>query len=136
VPARRLSASAQDERDYSEQQSSLVNTALSTLVDPLSRAVYLLRVNGVDVNDGAESTTEMDPVFLMDMLELHETLMDTNDAAQIRCIGEAARAKFDSCARRLTELFERRDLDSAKVVVAEMRYHKRIFKNAQKRLGF
>ncbi len=113
-----------------------MNTALSTLVDPLSRAVYLLRVNGIDTsNDDAESATEMDPVFLMDMLELHETLMDTDDEAQIRRIGDAARAKFDSCARRLVGLFDRRDLATAKVVVAEMRYHKRILKNAQKKLG-
>jgi len=60
------------ERRLSMQQASLINEAYQSLKEPLKRARYLLSLNGVDIND--ESNTIMDTTFLMQQMELRETL--------------------------------------------------------------
>ena len=60
------------ERRLSMQQASLINEAYQSLKEPLKRARYLLGLNGIDIND--ESNTIMDTTFLMQQMELRETL--------------------------------------------------------------
>lgn len=68
-------ASAGDqERRISMQQSSWVNKAYQTLKDPIERAAYLLQMKGLDIN--LENETTMDATFLMEQMELRETLED------------------------------------------------------------
>jgi len=60
------------ERRWSMQAASLVNEAYQTLGDDLKRAAYLLHLNGISVDE--ETDTKMDPMFLMDQMELRESL--------------------------------------------------------------
>ena len=73
-------ANASDlERRLSVQQSARINEAFQTLKNPLRRARYLLELNGVDMN--ADTDTSMDPMFLMQQMELRERLEAVNDSA-------------------------------------------------------
>ena len=54
------------------QQTSWVNEAQATLKDPVSRAAYLLNLNGIDIN--LENETTMDAGFLMQQLEMRERM--------------------------------------------------------------
>lgn len=76
-PDRFVNASEQDRR-LSMQATSLVNQARQTLLDPLSRATYLLELEGCDLN--SETDTRMSGEFLMAQMELRETL-EAVDAA-------------------------------------------------------
>jgi molecular chaperone HscB len=60
------------ERRLSVQQSARINEAFQTLKNPLSRARYLLKLNGIDMD--SDSDTSMDPIFLMQQMELRERL--------------------------------------------------------------
>ena len=73
------------ERRLSVQQAALINEAFETLKSPLGRARYLLELNGLAVND--ESNTIMDPVFLMQQMELRETLEDIGNSKDIDALG-------------------------------------------------
>ena len=60
------------ERRWSMQAASFVNQGYQTLKADLQRASYLLQLNGIDVDD--ETDTRMDPMFLMEQMELRESL--------------------------------------------------------------
>ncbi|HXZ91370.1 MAG TPA: Fe-S protein assembly co-chaperone HscB [Burkholderiales bacterium] len=60
------------ERRASMQWTTRVNEAYRTLKSPVTRAQYLLELQGVDV--GLETNTAMPPEFLLEQMELREAL--------------------------------------------------------------
>ena len=65
-------ANASDqERLLSVQQAAQINEAYQTLKSPLARARYLLELNGITLDD---NDTAMDPMFLMEQMELRESM--------------------------------------------------------------
>ena len=66
-------ASAPDqERRLSLQMTALINEAYQTLKDPLARGRYILSLQGISTDE--ETDTAMDPVFLLEQMELRENL--------------------------------------------------------------
>ena len=77
-PDRHVAGSAA-ERRWSMQASSYVNDAHDTLRRPLKRAVYLLSLAGISTDE--ETDTRMDPMFLMEQMELREAIESAPTAA-------------------------------------------------------
>ena len=69
------------ERRASLQWTTRVNEAYRTLKDPVQRAKHLLELQGVDV--AFETNTAMPPDFLMQQMELRETLEAAKDASAL-----------------------------------------------------
>jgi molecular chaperone HscB len=67
------------ERRWSVQAASRVNDAYQTLKNPLKRASYILELQGLMLNE--ETDTQMDPMFLMEQMELREALDDAESAS-------------------------------------------------------
>ncbi|XP_014680601.1 PREDICTED: LOW QUALITY PROTEIN: co-chaperone protein HscB homolog, partial [Priapulus caudatus] len=63
------------------QHTSRINEAFNALKKPVERALYLLKLKGLDIN--FENETTMDAEFLMEQLELRESLaeIENNQAA-------------------------------------------------------
>ncbi|WP_163132516.1 co-chaperone HscB [Agarivorans sp. Alg241-V36] len=61
------------------QKAAQINDAYQTLKDPLSRAQYLLSLQGLEL--GGEQQTINDVTFLMSQMELREQLADIEQAA-------------------------------------------------------
>jgi molecular chaperone HscB len=70
-PDKFANASDQEKR-LSMQQTSWINEAQSTLKDPVSRAIYMLRLKDIDFS--LDNETTMDAAFLMQQLEMRERL--------------------------------------------------------------
>lgn len=74
----RYAASSDAERRRAVQVASFINSAHQTLQLPLKRAEYCLQLAGLNVD--AETDTKMDPMFLMQQMELRESLEDISSA--------------------------------------------------------
>ncbi len=60
------------EKRLSIKMAAHLNEGVDTLKKPVKRAIYLLRLQGIDVD--FEKNTAMSPMFLMDQMELREQL--------------------------------------------------------------
>jgi molecular chaperone HscB len=70
----RFAAGSDQERRLSMQASTRVNEAFQTLKDPLARARYLLTLYTGD--PGIDNETTRDAAFLMEQMELRESLAE------------------------------------------------------------
>ena len=73
----RFANASEQERRLSLQYATQINEALRILKDPLERARYLLMLKGVIWDD--EQTTLSDPAFLMQQMELRESLEEVRE---------------------------------------------------------
>jgi len=85
----------QRELDYAQLQSSVINKAYHTLKDPLSRAQYLLKEQGIQVNEGDSLS---DPELLMEVMEFREELEEAQSEADITPLKARNDGKFQ-CVR-------------------------------------
>jgi molecular chaperone HscB len=76
------------------QWSVRINEAYQRLKDPVKRASYLCKLNGVPID--AEHNTAMPAEFLMQQMEWRETLDDTNDAKALQALHD----EVDAARRR------------------------------------
>ncbi|NXF48343.1 HSC20 protein, partial [Oceanites oceanicus] len=109
-----------EEQYYSEQHSSLINKAYQTLLNPLSRGLYLLELNGVEPVQ--ETDCDADSVFLMEIMEINEKLAEPKNEAILEDIETLIKVKQEELTKELTAAFERADLQEAKKLLAKMKY--------------
>lgn len=68
----KFATASERDRLLSVQKATQINDAYQILKDPISRAEYLLMLNGFDIR--GEQKTLQDPLFLMEQMELREEL--------------------------------------------------------------
>ncbi|MGF1695122.1 co-chaperone HscB [Vibrio lamellibrachiae] len=73
-----FAASSERDRLMSVQKAAQINDAYQALKHPISRAEYLLSLNGVELR--SETQTMQDPMFLMEQMELREELEEIESA--------------------------------------------------------
>ena len=95
------------ERRLSVQQSALINEAYQVLKNPLSRAKYMLELNGMDMS--ADTDTAMDPQFLMQQMEFRERLESVPSSAdpitEAFALGETIESTIAAIIKELSGLF-------------------------------
>lgn len=101
----RFASATDQERLQSLQWATLANEAYQTLKNPVSRARYLLLLNGIDTQE--ESNTAMPAAFLMRQMEWREAIEDARDSADTNALDTLSR-ELRQEAKRLQE-----DLSSA-----------------------
>lgn len=74
----KFAAKPDAERRWSMQAASLINEAYQTLGNDLRRAVYLLSLHNISIDD--ETDTQMDPMFLMEQMDIREALSSVDAA--------------------------------------------------------
>jgi molecular chaperone HscB len=120
----RFARGTDTERRMALQSSARVNEAYRALKDPVERAQYLLRMNGVDAV--GETDTQLPLEFLERQLERREQANDALAAGDMRVLSslrEAARADAREIEDHLARALDAgADFASARPVVRELTF--------------
>jgi molecular chaperone HscB len=120
----RFASAPDQERLQSLQWATRANEAYQTLKNPVSRARYLLLLNGVDTQE--ESNTAMPAEFLMRQMEWREAIEEARNAADLAAL-EALSRELRHEANHLQDdlsaaLDERGDYSGASETVRKLRF--------------
>ena len=128
-PDRFANASEQEKR-ISVQLAAQINEAFQVLKSPLSRARYLLELNGLPLDD---TNTQMDPGFLMEQMELREALAEVRGKDDPFDALNRVRDNIESRERELIQSLQqcfadggREALESAREMVRKMQFMQRL----------
>lgn len=117
------SYSGQEEKAASlaDSQSSLLNKAYYTLLDPLSRAQYLLELHGLPIE---ETDSLTDPELLMEILDARESLEDAQSEEDMEKVRAANSGRTQHTISLLSQAFAANppDVERAKQLTVELRY--------------
>ncbi len=132
----RFANSSEHERRLSLQYATHINEALRVLKDPLERARYLLQLKGVQWDD--EQTTLSDPQFLMQQMELRESLSEINEHADPLSAVADILSEVNSLVHENTQVLEALlsseqadDLEKAKNQVRKMQFLRKMESEAE-----
>ena len=113
------------ERRASLQWTTRVNEAFQVLKNPVKRARHLLELHGVDV--AFETNTAMPPEFLMQQMELRETLEEAKDAAALDALRKGLRKEKSGIEQQIGDLIDRKhDYAGAAGLVRKLQFLDRL----------
>lgn len=118
------------ERAIAESQAVALNAAYETLDDPLKRAQYLLRLNGI-TSEGSEDRTVSDPALLMEAMEKREALAEAEslDAVE-RLMVEEGKGAIELLSL-ISKAFAAEDLAAANRAVLRLTYARKFLEEAR-----
>ena len=131
-----LSFRSTDEKTNSDDWSALVNRAYKTLLVPLTRAEYLLELNGVPI---PEDNSVLDTEFLMEMMEKNEEIEEAEDEGTLLDILGKNQDEIKALLPELEDAFATGYFEQAVRTLIRMRYLYSIensIKTKGQRLGF
>ena len=109
------------ERAVSQSQAASLNDAYETLRDPLSRAIYLLRLEGIEL-EPASGQTISDPALLMEAMEMREKLAEATDGRAVQAVAAEVEAERAAGFAHLAQAFERGDAKQARTQTLRLKY--------------
>jgi molecular chaperone HscB len=113
------------ERRASLQWTTRVNEAYRTLKDPVQRAKHLLELQGVDV--AFETNTAMPPEFLMQQMELRESLEEAKTPASLDEMRKRLRQTKTGLQNQIAEALDiRKDYAGAAGLVRKLQFLDRL----------
>lgn len=127
----RFATRSPKERQLSQAQATSLNDAYETLMDPLRRAVYLLRLSGIEV--GGEGKTVADPTLLMEAMEMREALAEARTSPEVDAVVSRARAEADAVHASLSHHFAASDLAAARADTLRLTYLDKLIEDARAR---
>ena len=129
-PDKFVNASAH-ERRLSVEKAALINDAYQILKSPQRRARYMLELQSVSFDD--ENDMALDPAFLMEQIELRESLGELNKSkdpiASLNKIMLDIKERINVVLNSLREGLEKEQLDEAKKLDLKLLIHKMQFLN-------
>ena len=112
------------EKRLSMQQTSWINEAQATLKDPVSRAIYLLKLKGIDIN--LENETTMDAAFLMQQLETRERLENINNEsdplAALDVMAQEIKASTSDMMKSFAQSYDIDQVDDAREWIRKLQF--------------
>ncbi|KAI7903536.1 uncharacterized protein BX663DRAFT_506799 [Cokeromyces recurvatus] len=114
-----FSHGSKKELNYAQLQSSVINRAYHTLKNPLSRAKYILKQKGIEIN---EDDSLGDPELLMEVMEFREELEEVVNEKDLIPLKERNDAKHQEILNRLQDAFNKENYNLAKNLSIELQY--------------
>ncbi|XP_059487698.1 iron-sulfur cluster co-chaperone protein HscB isoform X2 [Neocloeon triangulifer] len=111
---------SENEKENSENHSALLNQAYKTLLKPMDRGLYLLKLEGLSIEEG---TVQMDSEFLMEIMELNEELESASSSEAVLKLAEANNKVINQYTKDIDAAFEEKNLEKAKQLLTKMKYY-------------
>ncbi|XVE96249.1 hypothetical protein REPUB_Repub02eG0205200 [Reevesia pubescens] len=122
---------SEKEREYAAEQSARVIEAYRTLSKPLSRAIYILMLEGVDVD---EEQTVSDPELLTEIMEIREAVEEAPDSQALNQIQSQMKDKLKESSSSFANAYQSRNFDEAVTCIQRMTYYQRASEEIVKKL--
>lgn len=120
----KYASAADTERRWSMQAASFVNEGYQTLDNDLRRATYLLQLNGISIDE--ETDTQMAPEFLMEQMELRESLENVQSMSDPQDALDSIRSKLKSAVNvqvaSFTKATDQTDWQSARTITRQWQF--------------
>jgi|TARA_B110000902_G_scaffold127300_1_gene148407 molecular chaperone HscB len=125
---------SESEKIQALQNTSLLNSAYTSLKSPLNRASYLLKLEGLDPFD--ERDTAMNQDFLISQIGLREELEDLEedrDSIGLEDFMERIDLHIEKNTESIYKAFElKSDLMDIRMNVRELKFYDQLYKEANK----
>ncbi|KAK1287050.1 hypothetical protein QJS10_CPB19g01291 [Acorus calamus] len=119
------------EKAYAAEQSARVIDAYRTLGKPCRRAIYLLKLEGIEVD---EEQTVSEPDLLAEMMELREAVDEASNSEALKQIRNQIEHKLEAWSNSFSKSFKDRDFEGSIVSIQRMTYYERAIEEAIKKL--
>src|SRR4051812_12957549 len=120
-----------EERAKASVEAAALNDAYRTLKDPLSRAVYLASLNGVELP--GDGKTIDDPELLMEAMEAREELHEASSLAAVDSLAAKVREDMKNALGGLGGLFLANDKPAIRKALLRLRYLDKFAEEARAR---
>ena len=129
----RYAAKTPQEQRLAVQFSAHLNTAFTTLDNPVKRATHLLELSGVTIDH--QNSTIKDPIFLMQQMETREAFDDAradNDLPALESLFNQVNTQFQACQQdfsallNASQLLASADEKNARDTVGKMQFFEKL----------
>ncbi|MEI7874993.1 MAG: Fe-S protein assembly co-chaperone HscB [Alphaproteobacteria bacterium] len=120
-----------DERAKASTEAAGLNDAYRTLKDPLSRAVYLAGLNGVELPGDGKTIDDAD--LLMEAMEAREALHEAATPEAVDALATQVRQDMQRSLEGLGTLFLRHDKAAIRKALLRLRYLDKFAEEARAR---
>lgn len=127
----RFVARPPEEKAKASVEAAALNDAYRTLKDPLSRAIYLASLKGVELP--GDGKTIDDPELLMEAMEVREALHEADKVEAVDLLADKARDDIKNALSGLTGLFLRDDRPALRKALLRLRYLDKFAEEARAR---
>jgi molecular chaperone HscB len=127
----RFVARPPDERARASSEAAALNDAYRTLKDPLSRAVYLAELRGVELP--GDGKTIDDPDLLMEAMETREALHEAATPDAVDALAGEAKRQAQKALKELADLFLHEDKPAIRKTLLRLRYLDKFTEEARAR---
>ncbi|PZC80616.1 hypothetical protein B5X24_HaOG214183 [Helicoverpa armigera] len=108
-----------EEQEISEKYSSLVNEAYKTLLEPLNRGIYMLRLRGKEIPEN----TEVDQAFLMQIMEKNEEVENAETEEEIMALNAENKKQIKTLQKQVSTAFFDGDMKRVIRLLGVMKYY-------------
>lgn len=120
-----------EERARASTEAAALNDAYRTLKEPLSRAVYLAELGGIELP--GDGRTIDDPDLLMEAMETREELQEAVTPQAVDALAERCRGEVSKALAGLDTLFLRNDKVAIRKTLLRLRYLAKFTEEARAR---
>ena len=120
-----------DERARASTEAAALNDAYRTLKDPLSRAIYLATLKGIELP--GDGKTIDDPDLLTEVMDAREELHEASSVGEIDALAKFAREDLEKALAGLPRLFLANDKPAIRKVLLRLRYLDKFAEEARAR---
>jgi molecular chaperone HscB len=114
-------------------QSIEINEGYKILSNDLLRAIYLLSLNGIDIND--EQKSAVNHGILSQALEDRELLEELHNASEIKGYLELKSTQKNRILEELGKLFDEKHYPRAQNKTIELKYHTKLIEDIKNKIS-